>query len=94
MEKLKVLMIGPARSVKGGMTSVVDNYFKYGLDKEVDLKYIETVNDKNKVLKLSKIIKGYIEYISNIKKYDVIHIHMASRRSTFRKGKYIRIAKR
>ena len=94
MEKLKVLMIGPARSVKGGMTSVVDNYFKYGLDKEVDLKYIETVNDKNKVLKLLKIIKGYVEYISNIKKYDVIHIHMASRRSTFRKGKYIRIAKR
>ena len=94
MEKLKVLMIGPAKSVKGGMTSVVDNYFKYGLDKEVDLKYIETVNDKNKVLKLLKIIKGYVEYISNIKKYDVIHIHMASRRSTFRKGKYIRIAKR
>lgn len=94
MKKLKVLMIGPARSVKGGMTSVVDNYFRYGLDKEVNLKYIETVNDKNNILKLLKIIKGYIEYINNIKKYDVIHIHMASRRSTYRKGKYIRIAKR
>lgn len=29
MKKIKVLMVGPARDVKGGMTSVVDNYFKY-----------------------------------------------------------------
>lgn len=94
MKKLKVLMLGPARNVKGGMTAVVDNYFNYGLDKEVDLKYIETVNDKNKILKLIKIIKGYIEYKKYIKNYDVVHIHMASRRSTFRKGKYIRIAKK
>ena len=92
--KIKVLMIGPARNVKGGMTSVVNSYFEYGLDKKVDLKYIETVNDKNVISKLFKIIKGYIEFRRNVKKFEIIHIHMASRRSTFRKGKYVKIAKK
>lgn len=94
MEKIKVLMLGPARTVKGGMTSVVNNYFKCGLDKKIELKYIETINDKNKLLKLIKEIKGKIEFKLNIKKFDIVHIHMASRRSTFRKGKYIEIAKK
>ncbi len=91
---MKILMLGPARTVKGGMTSVVDNYFNYGLNQKVDLKYIETINDKNKFLKALKEIKGKIEFLTNVKKYDIIHIHMASRRSTFRKGKYVRIAKK
>lgn len=92
--KLKVLMIGPARNVKGGMTSVVDNYYEYGLDKKIDLKYIETVNDKNKISKSIKILKGYIEFSKNIKDYDIVHIHMASRMSAFRKAKYVKKAKR
>ena len=94
MEKLKVLMVGPARNVKGGMTTVVDQYYEYGLDKAVDLKYIETVNDKNSVCKFLKMIVGYIKFRLNIKKYDVVHIHMASRLSTFRKAKYVKIAKK
>lgn len=94
MEKLKILMLGPARNVKGGMTAVVDNYFDYGLDKEVDLKYIETKNDKNIIRKLVKMFIGYFEYIINLKKYDIIHIHMSSRKSTIRKGIYLKTAKR
>lgn len=90
----KILMIGPARNVKGGMTTVVDNYYNYGLDKEVELKYIETINDSSKISKLFKEIKGMHEFKKNINKYDIVHIHMASRRSTFRKGKYLRIAKK
>ena len=93
MEKLNVLMIGPARNVKGGMTTVVNNYFEYGLKEKVNLKYIETINDNNKISKFFKEIKGLIEFKKYINNYEIIHIHMASRRSTFRKGKYIKIAK-
>ena len=28
---LKVLMIGPSRNTKGGMSTVINNYYKYGL---------------------------------------------------------------
>ena len=91
---MRVLMIGPARSVKGGMTTVVDNYYKCGLDKKVDLKYIETINDHNILSKFFKELIGVFEFRLNIKKYDIVHVHMASRRSTFRKAKYIRLAKK
>lgn len=92
--KIKVLMIGPARSVKGGMTTVVDNYYNYGLDKLVDLKYIETCNDSNKISKFIKEKKGMREFKKEIDSYDIVHIHMASRRSTFRKAKYIKLTKK
>lgn len=91
---IKVLMLGPARSVKGGMTSVVDNYYDAKLNEKVKLKYIETCNDsKYKISKLLKEIKGKLEFYKKINNYDVVHIHMASRRSTFRKAKYAHIAK-
>lgn len=93
-EKVKVLMIGPARNVKGGMTTVVDNYYNYGLDKIVDLKYIETCNDSNYISKFLKEKKGMREFKKEIGNYDIVHIHMASRRSTFRKARYIKTAKK
>ncbi len=91
-KKKRVLMVGPARSVKGGMTTVVDNYYNYGLDKIVELKYIESCNDSNKISKFFKEIKGWNEFKKELDNFDVVHIHMASRRSTFRKGKYVRLA--
>ena len=94
MRPINVLMIGPARDVKGGMTSVIDSYYDCGLDKKIDLKYIETINDKNILCKICKMIKGYIEFNRYINKCDILHIHMASRLSSFRKGIYVRKAKK
>ncbi len=89
----KVLMIGPARNVKGGMTTVVDNYYQYGLNEKVILKYIESCCDKNIFLKFIKEILGIFQFIFCLNKFDIIHIHVASRRSTFRKILYIKISK-
>ena len=35
--KLRVLMLGPDRSVHGGISGVVNNYFDAGLDRMIDL---------------------------------------------------------
>ena len=35
MAKIKVLMLGPARTVKGGVSSVVNNLYNAGIDREV-----------------------------------------------------------
>ncbi len=94
MKQLKVLMIGPARTVKGGMTTVVNNYYMAKLDEKVSLRYVETINDKNIISKFIQEKKGFREFKKNIINYDLVHVHMASRRSTFRKGKYIEIAKK
>ena len=77
-KKINVLMIGPARSVKGGMTSVVDEYYEAGIDKLVNLKYIETINDKNIISKFIAERKGFFEFEKSIDKFDVVHIHIAS----------------
>lgn len=92
-KKLNILMMGPARSVKGGMTTVVDGYFNAGLEEKVNLKYIETVNDKGNISKIIKMIIGFLHFIVSIWKSDIVHIHMASRLSSFRKGVYVRISK-
>lgn len=94
MKKMNVLMVGPARNVKGGMTTVVDNYFNYGLSTLVNLGYCESINDKSKIEKAIKEIRGYIDFCRVLKNYDLVHIHMASGRSTFRKLLYIKKAKR
>lgn len=91
---LKVLMIGPSRNAKGGMATVINNYYKYGLSDKVELKYIETINDKNIFIKFFKEKVALINFLFNINKYDILHAHLASRRSAFRKSMYIRIAKR
>lgn len=90
----KVLMIGPARNVKGGMTTVVNDFLDAFCDKKnISIKYLETINDKNIFLKFIKEKSGLIYFRFIISSYDILHVHMASRRSTFRKLKYIRIAK-
>lgn len=94
VKKVNVLMVGPARSVKGGMTTVVDNYFNYGLSSLVNLDYCESINDKSKIEKAIKEVCGYIKYCRALHNYDLVHIHMASGRSTFRKLVYIKKAKK
>lgn len=94
MNKIKVLMVGPARDVKGGMTTVVNGYFENGLNKKVELRYIESATEGRILTKYKNERRGIKEYKKCIDEYDIVHIHMASNRSTYRKIKYIYIAKK
>ena len=40
---MKVLMLGPDRSVHGGISQMVNNYYDSGLDQKVELRYIGTM---------------------------------------------------
>ena len=91
---MKILMIGPERNVQGGISSVINNYYSSGMNSKVDLKYIGTMIDGNKIKKLNKAIKSYLYFIKNINMYDIIHVHMASRASFYRKSIFIKFAKR
>lgn len=91
-EKIKVLMIGPARSVNGGISGVVNNYYSAGLDKQIDLTYIGTMEDGSKVHKLLVAVKALLEYVTVVSKYDIVHVNMASDVSIYRKMIFIQIA--
>ena len=90
---MKVLMIGPARSVNGGISAVVNNYYKAGLEKRIEIEYIGTMEDGSKWHKLKVAVKALTEFITKICKYEVVHVHMASDSSLYRKLPFIWLTK-
>ncbi len=90
---MKVLMIGPDRSVHGGISGVVNNYYDAGLDRLVDLRYIGTMTEGSKPLKLLQAVKAYVLFLACVARYDIVHVNMASDASYYRKSVFIRTAK-
>ena len=91
---VKVLMLGPARSVHGGISGVVNNYYEAGLDKKIDLVYIETMVEGSKVRKLLQAGLAYIQFLFLVRGCDIVHVNVASDMSYVRKSFFIRKAKK
>ncbi len=90
---IKVLMIGPDRSVHGGISGVVNNYYEAGLHHKIDLCYIGTMVEGTKGKKLLQAIKAYFIFLIRLSGYDIVHVNMASDASYYRKSVFIRTAK-
>lgn len=90
----KVLMLGPGRDVMGGISTVVNSYYKLGLDKEVELRYVSSMEDGSKLKKLAVAFNSYIEFSRHIKEYDIVHVHMAAQASFIRKSFFVKKAKK
>lgn len=89
MNKLRVLMIGPGKMVKGGISTVVDNYYALGLDQLVDLTYLPTMEDGAKIKKLIVAAGAYMRFGRLVKNSDIVHVHMAAQASFGRKALFI-----
>lgn len=86
---MKVLMVGPSPAEKGGVSAVVNGYIDAGLDKKIELDYLTTYRDGNKIYKLIVALVAYIQLLVRVKEYDLVHVNMASRASFYRKKIYI-----
>ena len=93
LNRMRVLMLGPARSVNGGVSAVVNNYYNAGLDKKVELQYIGTMEDGSKVHKLIVATKALGRFMTKVSRCEVVHIHMASDVSIYRKVLFIWLTK-
>ncbi len=91
---IRVLMIGPARSVHGGISGVVNNYYEAGLDEKVDLRYIGTMVEGGRMRKLLQAGIAYLRFLAALSGCDIVHVNMASDNSYRRKSIFIRTAKR
>lgn len=89
----RVLMLGPDRNSKGGIASVVNQYFDAGLQNQVELTYISTACDGNNINKYAQFCSGIIKFFKIINNVDIVHIHMASRGSYRRKRQFVVWAK-
>lgn len=87
-----VLMIGPDRSVHGGISGVVNMYYDAGFDKEIQLRYIGTMKEGSKLKKLLVAFGAYLRFILLLHKCDIVHVNVASDASFVRKEIFIRTA--
>lgn len=92
MSKPRVLMIGPDRGVMGGIPTVVNNYYAAGLDKDVELRYLSTMEDGSKIKKLIVAVKAYAKLGKQMKNCDIVHIHMSENASFDRKALFVKKA--
>lgn len=92
-DRYKVLMIGPDRSVHGGISGVVNNYYEAGLDRRIDLCYIGTMVEGSGARKLLQAVKAYLLFLVRLPRYRIVHVNMASDTSFYRKSVFIWTAK-
>lgn len=59
---MKVVMLGADRSVKGGVSAVVNNLYEAGLDQRIDLTYIGTMVDGSTAAKLLKGVQALLKF--------------------------------
>lgn len=91
--KEKICMIVPSFSAKGGITSVVSGYKGSQLERDFEVKYIETYCDGGRLSKLAIVLKAYISYIFLLIfwKPSIIHIHSSFGGSFYRKLPFITV---
>lgn len=92
MNRIKVLMVGPSLDSKGGISAVANQYMNANMLDDIEIRYVATACDGNKVRKLLTWIVGIIQFILKVWHFDIVHVHMASNNSFERKQFIIRIA--
>ena len=95
-ERLKVGMIGPGLDVPGGMTAVHRTWLRSRAFERVDVRYFETMGEGTVAEKIGKNILGQSRFIRDLVggyRPDVFHIHVADRRSFYRKLAYFEQAR-
>lgn len=81
---VKVLMLGNDHSVKGGITSVIDQLLAHDWASEgINLSFIPTYIEANSLKKIAFFIRAYLRIVKEIKlnRPNLVHIHMSYRGS-------------
>ena len=93
---MRVLVVGPSPTrSKGGMATVIEEIAEdKRLNEECDIEIYESYIDGNKLKVLVFSVVSFIRFYFTKRDYDIYHIHAASCGSTFRKGWYVRVAKK
>lgn len=93
---MKILVIGPSPTrSKGGMATVISEIRDdRKLSEKYDIDVFASYIDGRKLKKACFTVFAFLKFCLTKRNYDIYHIHAASRTSTFRKGFYVRAAKK
>ena len=82
-------MFGPALTATSGISNVINNWICADIRQQVELKYIATLDEYvpgQYFKKLCNGLRSYLQYIlTRTSSYDVVHIHLSSAMSFYRK---------
>ncbi len=95
MRKPCVLMIGTGVTTMGGIATVVQGYIGAGLFERANVIYVRTHGDGSALKKLALALLGYGHFLWLLLRHRVrlLHIHMSSRASFWRKLPIVLIAR-
>lgn len=93
---MRILIVGPSpERSKGGMSTVIEEIRNdEELNQKFDIDICESYIDGNKLTVLLYSIYAFAKFWFAKRNYDIYHIHAASYGSTFRKGWYVRAARK
>lgn len=94
---MKVLMVGVGPKRVGGMWTVAENYItNEWFNQRVELSYVATSTNGSLLIRTLCMLWGYVQILCKLffTPIDIVHIHMAEKGSTFRKGKIAKWSKR
>lgn len=75
-KRTRVLMVGPARNEQGGIATVVNDYYKSGIDDHCDVTFLPCTGKGNKLKKLAQGVRALAWERLHLEGFDVIHVHM------------------
>ncbi len=89
---MKVLMVGPDRNAHGGISSVISEYFRAGLQDNCELSFLSTTTSGGKLKKAIVFIKALAKMKPLTADCDLVHIHISKNGSFLRKFFFVREA--
>ena len=92
-QKIRILMVGPAASVQGGMRTVVNQYLACKNWKSTEIRYIPTYVEMVNWKKLLFFCIHFFQIllVGLIWRPDVLHLHVSERGSFWRKAILLRL---
>ena len=89
----KVIVLGPNRHTRGGISTVIKEYERTKLWKDYNCVWIGTYIDRSNFHKVFYFIRGYITFLLNLETSNIIHIHISWSTTAIRKMFFFFVAK-
>ena len=95
MNKPVILIISPAVTVKGGISTVINNLLRSPLRNQFEFKIVATHVDGNRLKKIFQLMIGLSQstYLFLFTRIDLVYIHGSDIISSYRKSFFFNLAK-
>lgn len=89
----RILVIATSRKTRGGITAVVSAHEKGSQWRKYHTRWLGVYIDRNNALKILYFVISWIQYLFLLPFYDLVHIHVSTHTSVFRKSFFLYPAK-